>query len=148
MVLFKTLMSTLVQFAERKILLLRVYPFTRLFLHVCINSCILKSADHHKWQEPLLKFPDSVVKNLPANVEDTGFIPSPGTKIPPTARQLSPGNYNYWAHTHNGEALPQESPPTHTCCGHQWWLGRPPPCGGTCSQWQRKTVRCSSKHPA
>ena len=38
-----------------------------------------------------------VVKNLLSNVEDTGSIPSQGTKIPHASGQLSP-------HCHNTEA--------------------------------------------
>ena len=35
-----------------------------------------------------------MVKTLPANAEDMGLIPGPGTKIPHTVEQLSP-----WART-------------------------------------------------
>lgn len=147
MVLFKTLMSTLVQFAERKILLSESTHLLGSFCMFVLIAASLKSADHHKWQEPLLRdFPDSpMVKNLPAaNVGDTGFIPGPGTKIPPSARQLSLGTTTTEP-THSGGPATRKSPPTHTCRA-QWWLGRPRPVGTYCSQWQRQS-RCSSKPP-
>ena len=84
----------------------------------------LKSAGHHKWQEPLLRdFPDGpVVKNLPANLGDMGFIPGLGTKISHSAGQLSLGTTTTEP-THSRAPATRKSPPTATK-------------RSTCSQWQ------------
>ena len=58
-----------------------------------------------------------MVKNLPANAEDMGLIPGPGTKIPHPAEQPSP-----WART----TEKQEKPPQWEAHTLQQSIASPP----------------------
>ena len=59
--------------------------YSRSMVHLCFKALI----DLDKTYSG--NFPsDPVVKNLPCNAEDVGWIPGRGTKIPQATRQLSP----------------------------------------------------------